>query len=428
MNNGTAAAPAARVDTAPASLTPIVADERAVWLDALRGFALLGIVLINVQAFSGFVFRGVISSWSSAQPLWSGFDPALDFAAHVLVQGKFYSLFSFLFGLGFALQLGRAEATGTQALPVMRRRLAWLLVFGLAHAMLIWFGDILTVYAVFGFALLAFRRLSQRALLGWALFFLASPVLIYLIFMAVGLGDPLAGDPAVPVKDSFIGKATRTLATGSYVEVIQTQSLFYPGGWIRRALRLALPRIFGMFLLGVWAARIGLPLLRESHRPLLRRWLLWGALLGLPLNIAFSALGGGEALLPASANGLLAIVLASLGMPLLCLAYIAAFALYWRSRNPGSLLVAAGRTALSHYIGQSVLCVSVFYGYGLGLFGQLGYAVAVPIAIAVFLVLAMLGRAWLQWFPQGPMEALWRRLSYRRAGGEAIKAAVDRMP
>ncbi len=420
------AAPSARIDSAASSFVPLVPDQRAVWLDALRGFALLGIVLINVQAFSGYVFRGMSLDFMPAHVVGEALDPALDFIVHVLVQGKFYSLFSFLFGLGFALQLRRAEKMGALAMPVMRRRMGWLLVFGLAHALLIWFGDILTVYAVFGFALLWFRTLSQRALLAWAMFFLASPVLIYLIFMAVGLSDPLAGDPSTPPDRSFVGKAVRTIATGNYAEVVQAQSWFYPGGWVRRAIRLALPRIFGMFLLGMWAARIGLPLLRESHRPLLRRWLLWGALLGLPLNIAFSALGGGEALLPASANGLLAIVLASLGMPLLCLAYVAAFALYWRGRNPRSLLVAAGRTALSHYIGQSVLCVSVFYGYGLGLFGQVSYAVAVPIAIAVFLLLAVSGRAWLQWFPQGPMEALWRRLSYRRAVDGDVAAAVDR--
>jgi uncharacterized protein len=401
---------------------PASVGERAEWLDALRGFALLGIVLLNVQTFSGYVFRDAISTWMPMHRTWDTLDPALDFAVHALIQGKFYSLFAFLFGLGFALQLRRAETIGAQAMPVMHRRLAWLLVFGLAHALLIWFGDILTVYAVFGFALLRFRHLSQPALLRWALFFLASPVLIYMLFMAVGLGDPLAGDPTTPPGESFIVKATRTIATGSYLDVVQTQSLFYPGGWIRRALRLALPRIFGMFLLGMWAARIGLPLLREAQRPLLRRWLLWGVMLGLPLNIGFTALGGGEALLPASARGLLAVAMASLGMPLLCLAYVAAFALYWRGLRPDSLLVAAGRTALSHYLGQSVLCVGVFYGYGFGFFGRVSYTLAVPIAIAVFAILALLGRAWLGRFPQGPMETLWRRLTYRYA---VVKVSVS---
>jgi uncharacterized protein len=397
------------------TLLPTSAGERADWLDALRGFALLGILLVNIGVFSGYVFRGPISTWMSVSSAWQSLDPALDFAVSTLAQGKFYSLFSFLFGLGFALQLRRAETMGALAMPIMRRRLTWLFVFGLAHALLIWFGDILTVYAVFGFALLWFRHLSQDALLRWALFFLASPALIYMIFLAVGLDDPLASDPATPPGESFIAKATRIIATGSYLDLVQAHLQFYPGGWIRRALGLALPRIFGMFLLGMWAARIGLPLLRETQRPMLRRWLLWGVILGLPLNIGFTVLGGGDGLFPANAKAMLAVTMASLGIPLLCLAYVAAFALYWRGSRTGSLLVAAGRTALSHYLGQSVVCVAVFYGHGLGFFGRTSYAVALPIAIAVFVLLAFLGRAWLDRLPQGPMETLWRRLSYRYA-------------
>jgi len=405
---------------------PVAPSQRSEWLDALRGFALLGILVLNIQVFSGYVFRSLVA----ATPMPSAaylLDPALDLLAHAVVQGKFYSLFSFLFGLGFALQLRRAPGTDAQALPVMRRRMAWLLLFGLAHALLLWFGDILTVYAVFGFALLWFRNLSQRALLRWALFFLASPMLAYLVFMAVGLGDPLAGDPSVPLAESPVGKAIHAMTGGSYFDVVQNQALFYPGGWMRRALHLALPRIFGMFLLGAWVARIGFPDARDAHAPRLRRWLLWGLVLGLPLNIGYAVLGGNEAMLPASPTGLLVVVLASFGMPLLCLAYVAAFALYWRTSRPRSLLVAAGRTGLSHYLGQSVVCVLLFYGIGLGLFGRVSYAVALLIAVAVFLFLSWLGRLWLSRYRQGPMEALWRRLSYGRRDVTASRMSVGRI-
>ena len=171
---------------------PVAPTQRSEWLDALRGFALLGILVLNIQVFSGYAFRGLVSTTAMPSAAYL-LDPVLDLLAHAMGQGKFYSLFSFLFGLGFALQLRRAPGTDVQALPVVRRRMAWLLVFGLAHALLLWFGDILTVYAVFGFALIWFRNVSQRVLLRWALFFLASPMLAYLVFMAVGLGDPLGG-------------------------------------------------------------------------------------------------------------------------------------------------------------------------------------------------------------------------------------------
>ncbi len=391
-----------------AAAAPIQLHQRSDWLDALRGFALLGILLYNIQVFGGYVFRGLLPP---AQRLGAALDPTLDFWAHVLIQGKFYSLFSFLFGLGLALQLRRMREDG---LPVLLRRLFWLLAFGLAHALLIWFGDILTVYALFGFALLAFRRLSQRALLACALGFLALPVLVYPLFIALGVGNPLAFDPGVPVEQSPIGKALRAIMGDSYAEVVRIQLTLYPGGWIRRAVQLALPRIFGMFLLGVWAARIGLPALDAQRRALLRVWLGCALAFGLPFNIAFSIMGGNEALFPAGAEGLLAVALASAGMPLLCLGYIACFGLFWRARGPASLFVVAGRTAFSHYLGQSVACVVLFYGFGLGLFGRLSYATSLLVALAVFALLALAGRAWLARHAQGPMELLWRRLSYGR--------------
>lgn len=391
---------------APASI-----NERSQWLDALRGFALLGILLFNIDTLSGYAF---LPPQARAQLAWNALDPQLDFLLQALVQGKFYSLFSFLFGLGFALQLRRAEACWAQVQPMFRRRMGWLLVFGLAHATLIWWGDILSVYALFGFGLLAFRRVSQRTLLAWAMFFLVLPVLIYLVFLAVHMPDPFAPDPAAPPGGGLLAKLLPAFSAGSYTDVVESNTIMYAGGFVRRALRFALPRIFGMFLLGAWVGRLGLPEARDAHRPLLRRALLWGLTLGVPLNFAYTTLGGGDALLPATATGLLAVTLSALGIPLLSLAYAAAFALYWRtSRGADSLLVASGRMALSNYLGYSLFCVALFYGLGLGFFGRVSHGVAALIAVVVFIGFAWLSRAWLRRHAQGPMEALWRRLSYR---------------
>ncbi|HEX2083258.1 MAG TPA: DUF418 domain-containing protein, partial [Xanthomonadaceae bacterium] len=356
------------------SPAPASPDQRSQWLDALRGFALLGIVLYNIQAFGGYIFRGLLPPMAR---IGEALDPTLDFWAHVLVQGKFYSLFSFLFGLGVALQLQRMQASGHQALGVLRRRMGWLLVFGLAHALLLWFGDILTVYALFGFALLALRRLSQGALLAAALCMLALPVPIYLVLLVMQVGDPLAGGPS---GSEFILQALRAVSDGSYLEVVRTNLTFYPFGWLRRAAQLSLPRIFGMFLLGVWAARAGLPKIGPPQQAMLGAWLGCAVAFGLPFNIAFSIMGGNDVLYPVSAVGLLVVALESIGMPMLCMGYVAVFGLYWRSQ-PHSLLVAAGRTAFSHYLGQSVVCVALFYGFGLGLFGRLSYSVSLLVAV-----------------------------------------------
>lgn len=397
-------------------LAPVPGEERLQWLDALRGFALFGILMYNVMGFGGYIFHGLPGA-PAVRPL----DPMFDFLVHALVEAKFYSLFSFLFGLGFAMQLERAERRGASALPVLRRRMFWLLVIGLAHALLIWFGDILSAYAVLGFALLYFRKASPRALLAWALFLLALPLLAYLVFLAVGLGDPTAPDPTQPLEQSLFARLVHAIASGSYAEVVRLNTEFYPHGWLRRAMRLSLPRIMGMFLLGAWAARVGLPALKRIPRTTLRRWLVLGLAVGIPLNIGYALLGSGDALLPASAKGLLTMALATPGIPLLCLAYVAAFALYWRGAA-NSLLVAAGRMPLTQYVGQSIVCILIFYGFGFGLFGKVGYGGSLLVAVAVYLFLAGFARLWLRSREQGPLETLWRKLSYGRSRETALSA------
>jgi uncharacterized protein len=395
-----------------AALSPIGPNERSEWLDALRGFALLGILLTNIVVFSGYVF---LDPATQAGLPWSGADGVLNYLEHALIEAKFYSLFSFLFGLGFAVQLRRAETRGGDFKAVFRRRMAWLLMFGLTHAILIWFGDILNFYAMMGFALLLFRKMSARALLGWAVFFLTAPIWLYagyLVFAQVTHAAPVAAPETAAGMRAILDGYVH----GDYPDVVESNAQIYAFTWIRRIYRFQLLRIFGMFLLGAWAGKIGLPQARDALRPLLGRWLVLGLTIGLPLNLAFAAIGGNDALVLASAKGLLSITLGSLGIPLLSLAYAAAFGLYWRkTRGSGNLFVASGRMALTHYLSQSVVCIMLFYGIGFGMFGQTSVGMSLLFALAVYLVLAMLCRAWLKRHPQGLMEALWRWLSYGRA-------------
>lgn len=401
-------------------LKPILSSERAEWLDAMRGFALLGILLINLTAFSGYAF---IDPTSKAALPWNGADGVLEYLTHALIEAKFYSLFSFLFGLGFALQLQRAEQRDADFRSVFRRRMAWLLVFGLLHAVLVWFGDILNFYALMGFALLWFRKVSTRVLLCAAIFCLTAPIWLYGIYLAVAQLSQ-AAPVAAPEGGARFAAIIDAYAHGSYGDVVQSNATIYVFAWIRRIYRFQLLRIFGMFLLGAWAGRIGLPMAREALRPLLRRWLIVGIAIGLPMNLAFAALGGNDALLPASAKGLLSITLGSLGIPLLSLALFAAFALYWRKRRgSGNLFVASGRMALTHYLGQSLVCVTLFYGIGFGLFQQVSYGVGLLMVLAVYLTLALVCRAWLKFHAQGPMEMLWRRLAYGRQRPADVLAA-----
>ena len=388
---------------------PAPSHQRAAWLDALRGFALLGILLANIPLLGGYGFS---SPDVQAALRFDAVAPAISWFMHAFVEAKFYCLFSFLFGLGFALQMRRGAGRPDAVLAMQRRRLGWLLVIGLVHAWLIWWGDILCAYAVLGFALLAFRNISQPALLRWAIFFIASPVLIYLVYLAVGLTDPFAPDPSAPPAEPMVVRLTRSFSQGSYADIVESNMIMNGGGWMRRSLRLALPRIFGMFLLGAWVARLGMPEARADLAPLLRRWLLTAIFIGIPLSIGYTALGSGDALLPASGRGLLAIIVGSIGIPLLSLGYVAAFGLYWRSDRVNRGLVAAGRMALSNYLLQSVICVAIFYGIAGGWWASLGRLELLGLALVIFATQMLASRLWLAKFRMGPMEWLWRRLAY----------------
>src|SRR5262245_35596675 len=155
---------------------PVSSEERIPLLDALRGFALCGILVINIKVFSGFGLS-LDAFPDAAARLGPGTD-SVELLTKWFVDGKFYSIFSFLFGLGFSIQLARSEGKPGW-LGIYARRLRILLLFGLVHAFLLWFGDILWFYSLAGFALLAFRNLQPRTILIWAAVFLLLPIPFY---------------------------------------------------------------------------------------------------------------------------------------------------------------------------------------------------------------------------------------------------------
>ncbi|HKR01211.1 MAG TPA: hypothetical protein VJT09_11090, partial [Pyrinomonadaceae bacterium] len=158
-------------------ISPISVPERIEILDVLRGLAVCGILIGNVQWFSGY---GMMPPALAAET--PSADRITHFLVHFFVEGKFYSIFSFLFGFGFALQIARAEKRGDLKATLFKRRLFWLLVIGLLHAYLLWAGDILSIYAGMGFLLILFRKKTDRSLLKWVLVLLAIPILTYLLF------------------------------------------------------------------------------------------------------------------------------------------------------------------------------------------------------------------------------------------------------
>ena len=398
---------------------PVAADARVHVLDVLRGLSLFGILQANVLVLSGLLFVTMVGELTLS-PL----DEAVGFVIEALVHGKFYSLFSLLFGIGFHVFLSRAEARSGPAKPLFRRRLWLLLACGFLHATLLWSGDILMLYAMLGFALIPFYGLPSRRQLAWVVGLLAVPVIAYALMWASGMADPF-GPPPVDPDNSAPGAAGGfdPLAfiiagfKGGYLDVLQANLVGLVGRWVDLLITLRPAKVLAMFVLGLWIGQQGVVRHLDAHAGLLRRVAAWGLGLGLPLNVAGAWLAvDATPYLPGSAFGMLEVSIAAVAYPLLALGYAAGIALLMRSQGAARVLMTfapVGRMALTNYLLQSVACMFVFYGFGLGLYGQVGTAAASAIGLAVFAMQVPLSHWWLARFRYGPAEWAWRRLTYR---------------
>lgn len=417
MSSTASSAPALAADGS--LLRPVAAGERIEALDVLRGFALLGILLMNLEAFAGPMFE----AGTGVNPAFSGVDRFVDLLVYVFVQGKFWTLFTLLFGMGFAVMSQRAEATGRPFAAVYWRRGLVLLGIGLVHALLIWSGDILVTYALCSFLLLAFRDVSPRVLLVVAvLAFLGALGLVALtgLIGTVMQSTPeLAAqwDKAMSGQNEMMGKLAeaqrQAYGSGNYFEA--TLQRFRDFGIGLLNLMVLGPLIFGMFLLGAWFVRTGAITAPDRHPRLFRNLRWWALPVGLALMLASTWMR--PTLDPAHVDlgYAVAFSLSMLAGVLMSLGYAA-----WVLRglqSPGWMqrlawLAPAGRMALTNYLMQSLLCTLVFYGYGLGWFERMPRAWQVPFGLALFALQVLASRWWLGRFRFGPMEWLWRSLTY----------------
>lgn len=262
------------------SLQPISSAERLQAIDVLRGFALFGILAANMRGFNS-----PAQVYFNPDLMWTGTaDRAVQGLIDLLISGKFITLFSFLFGLGFAVQLERAESRGADFVGFYCRRLLVLLLIGLAHGFLLWWGDILVPYAVVGFLLLLFRRRLQKTVLTWAMIGLGLPALIVAVFLVLdAFGVRIPGSPR-PTKE-MIDQAIHAYARGGLAQIMVQRSkelaFAYSGAGF------FFPRVLGMFLLGFYVWRRGVFQNVSANLPLLRRALPWGLGIGLAGNLAW---------------------------------------------------------------------------------------------------------------------------------------------
>lgn len=407
----------------PTLLTPVSAHERIATLDILRGFALFGILLVNMEFFGTPVYRVVtdVELWTSA------IDRAAEIAIVFFAEGKFYSLFSFLFGLGFSIQMLRAESRGARIAPLYARRLAILLGIGIVHAFLLWMGDILITYALLGFLLLLFRKRSPRALLIWAAALLLIPVILngaIVGLLALGRAQP---EVARDIEKQFAEDDAHYRAQFD-ASMAAYRSPNYGDIFRQRAADVAwlyspevlifgreMPNILAMFLLGLYAGRRGIFHRTAEHLPFIQKVQRWGFILGFIGTAGYTL--GTELSNPSqpSVMSFLATAFFAFGGPALSLFYASTLTLLvqqsrWREQL--APLGAMGRMALTNYLLQSIICTTIFYGYGLGFFGRIGPAMGIALTIVIYGIQIPLSVWWLSQFKMGPAEWLWRTLTY----------------
>ena len=404
-------------------LEPVAPSERIEGLDLLRGWAMFGVLWSN------------LNDWYYTTSPVTRLDRALEFGQTWFIESRFYALLCLLFGVGFAIQISRAQARGMDPRNVYLRRSATLLGIGLIHALLIWHGDILISYALASFALLLFRDATPRQQLVWG------------ILLAVGgnyIGNHLhfALGQTWRVPSQFAGGTPIIYGSGTLAQIQATRFRDVATWWGLFGLTNFFTTT-GSFLLGAWAYRSGLVSRVITKRKTTLTFLAictavllfgyslevfhWLNKLWKPLTAPPSSLLTLSAWNPRNVfAGLLdqteragALLYASL----LLLAFQAA-----RGKRLLAPMSAAGRMALTTYLTQSVICTTLFYSYGLGWFGKVGYTGMLEITLSIYAAQLVISIWWLKRFQLGPVEWLWRTLTYGRAPAFRVQSLHDSAP
>jgi len=397
-----------RTDVESGGAQPV--KKRYVVLDALRGFAILGICLANFQEFSLYSFQS--EAVHAAMPSYA-VDGVVGFLLRIFVDGKFYTIFSILFGIGFSIIIANAKRRGANGMRIFYRRMTVLLIIGLLHLWFLWSGDILALYALMGMLLPLAYGLSDKKLLWLSGALLLLPLVVDTLRLLSGV-DPsdqlyawwwqAAYGQGID-EDHF---ARWLVDTSSYADMHR----FLVQGAVERMWEFVTGnryyKVLGLFVLGLWIGKRRLYADLKAHECLLRRVFAVGVVMGLPLSVVYAV---GSDVKP------LQTLVYTLSVYPMGLAYMSGLALlYMRSEEAGvwRFFAYPGRLALSNYLLQSVLGVVLFYGIGLAWGAEMGLGCVCLVALGVYVAEVLMSALWLRRFRYGLIEWLWRMLTYGR--------------
>ena len=328
-----------------------------------------------------------------------------------------------LFGFGFWIFMNKAAEKGLSVIPVFGRRLFFLLLFGLAHMILLWAGDILIFYALLGFILILFRNVSNRKIFKWAIWLTLIPTILTTLMVTVFwlLSQNPEAKTAIDAGmqqgvdeiHQLVEQASVIYSGGSFSEIVSVRIQEFKA--LLSGILFFYPVVLGMFLLGVWAARKGVISDYIGNLPLFRKMFWWGLAIGIVTNTLYTiAFQHAVPLIP-SGWSLLATSMHTFGGVSFGLCYVSAIVLLvakGKSALFNGLLAPVGRMALTNYLLQSIICVFLFHSYGFGLFGKIEVWQGIVLTIVIFSVQILFSRWWLKHFQFGPFEWLWRCLTY----------------
>ncbi|MDG5788588.1 DUF418 domain-containing protein [Evansella sp. AB-P1] len=396
----------------PGDLTPTLQNERIVKLDIIRAIALFGILMVNMKFFS----TPIIQLESTNESLFtSTIDQISTWFIFIFAEVKFISMFSMLFGIGFLLFMERGEKKGIEVKSIFRRRLVVLLFIGLIHLLFLWHGDILVIYAIVGFALLSKRMKEPQTHLKSAFIWIGVPtVLMFLLAGLMFLANQAMTEevqtmpPNISVEEIIITYSEGTIGE-IFIQRLEDISLVYVGNIFLAAV------VFGLFSFGMYLWKTGIFTKTEEQLPRIRKIAKVSFIIGL-LSLIVASLGktfvdGGDSPWYFLQYGSLFIQ-----GPAWSIFYVMSILLLLQKKGRffkySKYLQPVGQMALTNYLMQTIICTFIFYSYGLGLFGRVGPFYGILLTLGIYCLQIVWSNLWMKHFKFGPMEWLWRRLTY----------------
>ncbi|MCT2535612.1 DUF418 domain-containing protein [Aquibacillus koreensis] len=378
--------------------SPLRESQRLQWIDAARGFAILGIFMVNVPAYNApfFIYGGGEQYWNSSM------DRVVQAGIDIFFQASFYTLFSFLFGFGMQIIVEKLSERQLHVNTFVLRRLGILIIFGLIHAFLIWHGDILLSYGIIGLLLVFFFKRKNLTLVIWALCLLLIPTMLFtgLLFLSSLFG------PIDLVDEVLINQSFENYGNGTLMDIWQQnlQDWLYANDVFTYFLLAC--NLLPLFLLGMFTARKKWLHDVNQHKSILKRVWIFSFLIFMLLKAGPHFFGNPY---------WFTMVQDYIGGSTSAIFYLTTITLAFQKESFKKILYPltyVGKMSLSNYIFQSIVCFIVFYSVGFGLYGKVSPLESVLFVLVVFTIQVFLSKWWLTYYQFGPLEWVWRRLMY----------------